>query len=122
MLRAGPKDTGPGYPILGKLRRESLSFPDFAKDEPLVEPLYGSWEANTSHALGRSPVGVVRQRGENRIVVGNFGVMRVLRAGPEVTKVKEGDLCLLALSRTDSYGYVKLVHGYDAPGTVGVLA
>lgn len=76
-----------------------------------------------THALERTPVDVCRQRGEERIVIGNFGVVRVLRPGKAVTRVKEGDLCLMqAFARTDDHGYVKLVHAYDAPGTMGVLA
>lgn len=103
--------------------REDFSFPDITESEVLVEPLYGSWEANMSHALERTPVDVCRQRGEDRMVIGNFGVVRVVRPGKAVTRVKEGDLCLMqAFARTDDHGYVKLVHAYDAPGTIGVLA
>lgn len=113
----------PENPVPGELRREEFSFPDITETEALVEPLYGSWEANMSHALQRSPVDVCRQRGEDSMVIGNFGAVRVVRTGRDVTRVREGDLCLLqAFARTDDMGYVRLVHAYDAPGTVGVLA
>ncbi|WP_308416895.1 zinc-binding alcohol dehydrogenase family protein [Streptomyces sp. AJS327] len=88
-----------------------------------MEPLFGSWEANMGHALERTPVDVCRQRGEDRMVIGNFAAVRVVRPGRAVTRVREGDLCLTqAFARTDEHGYVKLVHAYDAPGTIGVLA
>ncbi|MCF3131697.1 zinc-binding alcohol dehydrogenase family protein [Streptomyces olivochromogenes] len=123
VLHAGPAGAESGNPVPGKLVREEFSFPDIGEDEVLVEPLYGSWEANMSHALERAPVDVCRQRGEDRMVIGNFGVVRVVRPGKRVTRVKEGDLCLMqAFARTDDHGYVKLVHAYDAPGTIGVLA
>ncbi|BCB83195.1 zinc-binding dehydrogenase [Phytohabitans suffuscus] len=113
----------PDNPIPGELRREEFTFPDLMGNEVLVEPLYGSWEANMTHALQRSPVDVCRQRGEDKMVIGNFGVVRVVRTGREVTRVSAGDLCLMqAFARTDDLGYVRLVHAYDAPGTVGVLA
>jgi NADPH:quinone reductase-like Zn-dependent oxidoreductase len=123
VLHVGPKDMDPRDPIPGELCYERFSFPEPADDEVLVEPLYGSWEANMSHALDRSPVDVARQRGEDSIVIGNFGLVRAVRAGRDVTTVKEGDLCLqLAFARTDNAGYVRLVHAYDAPNTIGVLA
>jgi NADPH:quinone reductase-like Zn-dependent oxidoreductase len=123
VLHAGPPDMDPENPEPGELSREEFTFPDIAGNEALVEPLYGSWEANMSHALDRSPVDVCRQRGEDRIVIGNFAAVRVIRTGRDVTRVKEGDLCLLqAFARTDALGYVRLVHAYDAPGTIGVLA
>lgn len=123
VLHAGPADPAAGNPVPGELSRETYTFPDVTGNEALVEPLYGSWEANMGHALERTPVDVCRQRGEDRIVIGNFAVVRVVRTGRDVSRVKEGDLCLMqAFARTDELGYVKLVHAYDAPGTIGVLA
>ncbi len=123
VLHAGPARQESGEAVPGELVREEFSFPDITENEVLVAPLYGSWEANMSHALERTPVDVCRQRGEDRMVIGNFGVVRVERTGEAVTRVKEGDLCLIqAFARTDEDGYVKLVHAYDAPGTTGVLA
>nr|AHA12076.1 crotonyl-CoA carboxylase reductase [Streptomyces sp. CNH287] len=123
VLHAGPADMAVDNPVPGELSREKYTFPDVTGNEALVEPLFGSWEANMGHALERTPVDVCRQRGEDRMVIGNFGVVRVVRTGRDVTRVKEGDLCLMqAFARTDELGYVKLVHAYDAPGTVGVLA
>lgn len=123
VLHAGPPAAGSDEPVPGELVREEFTFPDLEENEVLVEPLFGSWEANMSHALDRAPVDVCRQRGEDRMVIGNFAAVRVLRPGRGVTRVREGDMCLTqAFARTDEHGYVKLVHAYDAPGTIGVLA
>lgn len=107
----------------GDLRRETFSFPELADDELLVEPLFGCWEGNMSHAIARRPIDVCRQRGEPRVVLGNSAVMRVLRAGAAARDVREGDVgTLWGAGRVDEFGYMTLAHGYDAPGTVGALA
>lgn len=110
-------------PSRGELSREPFSFPALADDEVLVEPLYGCWEANMSHALQRRPIDICKLRGEKKVVVGNAGVLRVLRPGSAVHHLKEGDICLLyADAIRDPFGYVLKVLGYDAPNTMGVLA
>jgi NADPH:quinone reductase-like Zn-dependent oxidoreductase len=120
ILRTGPENQ-PGTP--GELARETLRLPDVTDRHTLVEPIYGSWDANISHAIARNPVDVARQRGEDFILLGNIGVVRVLRPGPGVPTIKEGDLCLLMpFGRRDEFGYVELVYAYDAPGTLGLLA
>ena len=90
-----------------------------------MEPILGSWEANVDHALVRSPIDVCSSRGEDAVVLGNMGVVRVLKVngrGPDVP-VREGDLCMLMpFGRLDRFGYAELVYGYDAPGTIGLLA
>lgn len=92
------------------------------ENEALVEPLFGSWEANIDHALRRSPIDVCWSRGEKRVVLGNLGVVRVLRPD-EGGSVHEGDVCLvMPFGRSDAHGYAELVFGYDMPGTVGLLA
>lgn len=105
------------------IERQQINLPDISDKQVLVAPLFGSWEANMSHAVLGDPIDICRQRREASVVLGNAGVVRVLRPGAEVSSVKEGDVCLfLAGAKLDSYGFVELVHGYDAPGTVGLLA
>lgn len=107
----------------GELVLEKLALDEVADHEALVEPIYGAWEGNMGHAIDRSPVDVCRQRKESRVVLGNGGVVRVLRTGSAVRHVKEGDVCLFAgVALSDEFGYMKLAHGYDAPNTVGLLA
>lgn len=121
LYRAGTDGSPSDAP--GQLRLEEISLPELGERDVLAEPLYGSWEANMTHALERSPVDVVAARGEDRVVLGNSGVVRVLRTGPAATGVREGDVCFLVCgSKVDRRGYVEQIHAYDAPGTMGVLA
>ncbi|MEV1178703.1 hypothetical protein [Nonomuraea sp. NPDC049784] len=125
VLHAGPNGGGPAPGGAANLRRETFAFPDLGDDEVLVEPLYGSWEANLEHALSRSPVDICRQRGEPSVVLGNIGVVRVLRTGqaPEARALSEGDVCMvMPFGKCDRYGYAELAYAYDAPGTIGLLA
>ena len=106
-----------------ELKRETFSFPDITEYEILAEPIYGCWEANMTHALERDPIDICRQRREEKVVLGNAGVLRVLKTGASVTNAKEGDLCILApIGTWDKSGFMLKVYGYDAPGTIGLLA
>jgi NADPH:quinone reductase-like Zn-dependent oxidoreductase len=105
------------------LRLEMFSLPDLKEYEVLAEPVVGCWEGNMSHAVTRRPVDICKLRRENSVVIGNAGVVRVLKPGPGVTLVKEGDLCLVFCNGSwDEFGYPKKIYGYDAEGTVGLLA
>jgi len=113
----------PKNPHPGQLQRETFSFDPISAEEVLLEPIIGCWEANMSHALLRKPVDICRQRREEKIVLGNSGVGRVLKTGSEVTTVKEGDLCVIfGVAKYDKHGYPTLIYAYDAPGTMGILA
>ncbi len=104
-------------------RLETFEFREPTDDDCLVEPLYGCWEGNFSHAIARVPVDICRQRGESKLVLGNSGVVRVLRPGPEVKGLREGDVCLLVGTHIkDRYGYMTLAYAYDAPHTMGLMA
>ena len=118
---AGPRDGGPG----GALRRDRFTFGPLEEGEALVEPILGSWEANMDHALARSPIDVCSSRGEDAVVLGNLGVVRVLKvnAGRRDVQVREGDLCLLLpFGKLDRFSYAELAYAYDCPGTIGLLA
>ncbi|MGW2330389.1 zinc-binding alcohol dehydrogenase family protein [Streptomyces sp. NPDC001700] len=124
MLRSGSlvgtPDGGPG----GALRRDLFTFGPLEEGEALVEPILGSWEANVDHALARSPIDVCSSRGEDAVVLGNLGVVRVLKvnAADRDVRVREGDLCLLLpFGKCDRYGYAELAYAYDAPNTIGLL-
>lgn len=112
-----------GGPQPAQLRKERFGFAEPGEHDVLVEPIYGSWEANMSHAIERRPIDVCRTRNEPRVVLGNAGVVRVLRPGAAVGHVREGELCMFfGAGRLDRFGYMELAHAYDAPGTVGLLA
>src|SRR5580692_11115152 len=118
VLYRGEAGAGPGH-----LEFESISFPSLSDDEVLIEPLYGAWEANMSHAVDRDPIDICDLRGEEKVVLGNSGVVRVLDVGRYVRNVQPGQYCLFApVGESDPFGYQQTVHGYDAPGTIGTLA
>ena len=119
--QVGTLDGDPGKALL----RETFTFGPLAEGEALVEPIIGSWEANIDHALARWPIDICSTRGEDAAILGNLGVVRVLavRPGPESPPVRAGDLCLLMpFGKLDRHGYAELVHGYDCPNTLGLLA
>ncbi len=121
-LHAGPEDMDPREPIHADLILEDIEIPEPGDDDVLVAPLYGCWEANMTHAIERAPVDVARQRGEEKIVLGNAAVVRVLDTGKNVKSVASGDFAFLVPLVTDQFGYPQLIHGYDAPGSVGMLS
>lgn len=123
VIHPGPAVDGTAPATRATLSREEFSLPDMAEDEALVEPLYGSWEANIDHALSRQPIDVCRARGEDPVILGNLGVVRVLRPARAVASVSEGDLCMvMPFGKRDRYGYAELIYAYDAPHTIGLLA
>lgn len=105
------------------LALEELTLSPVQPDEVLVAPLYGCWEGNMSHALRRAPVDVCRLRMEQTVVLGNAGVVRVLELGRDVKDLEEGDACaLIPVGSQDEHGFLTRVFGYDARGSVGMLA
>lgn len=105
------------------LQKEAYSFPAITEQEVLAEPLYGCWEGNMTHALTRNPIDICRQRGEEKVIIGNAGVVRVLNVGSAVRNMKEGDFGLFFFGGTyDRRGYSVKIAGYDAPHTVGMMA
>ena len=112
-----------GHSDCASLRKEPFSFAALTEGEVLAEPIYGCWEANMSHALQRRPVDICNHRGEKKAVLGNAGVVRVLRTDSSVTSVKEGDVCMIFCNGiADRYGFPERILAYDAPGSMGVLS
>ena len=122
VLHEGPAGAGCALDS-GEFRLEQFTFSRPGEDELLVEPLFGSWEGNMSHALARRPIDICRRRREPRVVIGNSIVVRVLQAGPANPEIHEGAVGILYSGYTsDEHGYTVSAHGYDAPGTIGGLA
>lgn len=116
------QNPGPGRLELGR-----ISLGELQPDEALVEPLFAGWEGNCFHAVQRKPIDVCASRGEPSVVLGNSGVVRVLRppTAPNDDGLREGDVCLLQANyKPDVFGYGQngAAFGYDAPGTIGLLA
>lgn len=115
------RGAGAGGPA--ELTREALTLPAPGADDVVVEPLYGCWEANMSHAIERRPVDICAARNEPRVVLGNSGVVRAVAVGRDVDHVEPGRSYLFFGSGVaDEFGYMRLAHAYDAPGTIGLLA
>lgn len=122
-LPAKGESPPPRGPISDGFRLEQFEWPDPTGDDCLIEPLYGSWEGNISHAISREPTDVCRQRREKKIVMGNSGVVRILKPGPDTVGLREGDICMLRGTQlVDRYGYMTHAVGYDAPKTMGLMA
>lgn len=110
-------------PKLAELIRETYTFPDITSNEVLAKPIYGCVEGNMMHAITRDPIDICAERGEDTVVLGNAGVVRVDKIGSDVTHVREGDTCLVfGVGEWDAYGYPVKALGYDAAGTMGVFA
>ncbi len=119
VLRRGEK----GSMEPGALEKAMYRLPPLTEEHVLAEPIYGTWEANMTHCLDRSPIDVCRIRREEQVVLGNAGVVRVLKTGAAVTTCREGDLCLLVpIGSSDEYGHMIKVFGYDQPNMMGMLA
>ncbi len=115
------KGEGDGTP--GELVFEDFTFDNINDNEVLVEPLFGCWEGNMSHAVDRRPVDIALQRGEDKVVIGNAGLVRILEKGAKVNTCQIGDICIVfCVGITDKWGYPIRIMGYDAPGTMGVLS
>jgi NADPH:quinone reductase-like Zn-dependent oxidoreductase len=119
VLHPGPGADG----VHADLRREAFEFSAPTEEEALVRPLFGCWEGNMGHAIERKPVDLCLQRKEPKVVMGNAGVVEVLSVGSRVTTVKPGDKAIVFCNGIwDEFGYPKRIFGFDAPGTIGVLA
>ncbi len=114
---------GGGEKAFGPLRLETIVVPPMSADDVLVRPLYGCWEGNMDHAMRRSPVDICALRGEESVVLGNAGVVQVVDVGANAGAIARGDICIVFCNGIwDEYGYPIRILGYDAPGTMGVLA
>ena len=107
---AGPDEAGRP----AELRRETFELSDPEPHEVLVEPLFGSWEANMQNAIERQPIDVCAVRGDERAIIGNAGVARVLAWGSEVEGLEEGQPVLMFGLEVDRFGYPVRVMGYDS--------
>jgi NADPH:quinone reductase-like Zn-dependent oxidoreductase len=114
-----PSDIG----TLAEMVPGDLDLPAPSGDQILAEPLFGAWGANMTHALERKPLDICRHRGEERVVLGNAAVVRVLEAGPDAQRFRPGQVAMIfSASVVDRWGYPEKMLAYDAPGTMGCMA
>jgi NADPH:quinone reductase-like Zn-dependent oxidoreductase len=117
--RATPDQNGKPATLI----QEDFQFADIAADEVLAEPLYGCWEGNMEHSLSRRPIDICHMRNEERVIIGNAGIVRVLSAGSDVRGLKPGQAAIVfSSSMVDRFGYPERMLAYDAAGTMGCMA
>jgi NADPH:quinone reductase-like Zn-dependent oxidoreductase len=105
------------------LERSELPIAAPAADEVLVEPLFGCMEGNMLHAIRRHPIDVCVARQEERVVLGNAGVVRVVEVGNDVEGYTPGTIGLVCcVGSPDDGGFPHSIFGYDAPGSIGMFA
>lgn len=105
------------------LKKDKIAFDTLTKDEVLVRPIYGCFEGNMLHAIEKLPVDINKQRKEEKVVIGNAGVVQVDSVGSEVDNLKKGDICIYFCNGNwDKYGYPISISGYDCKGTIGLFA
>lgn len=105
------------------LKREFVSFPELLPEEVLVKPIYGCFEGNMMHAVEKSPIDLNKERQEERIVLGNAGVVQILKLGNNIDDLKVGECCIYFCNGLwDEYGYPIKIAGYDCKSTIGLLA
>ncbi|QEY50961.1 quinone oxidoreductase family protein [Legionella longbeachae] len=107
------------------LKKGTIELASLNADSVLVEPLYGCWEGNMGHALKRNPIDICAARNEDRVVIGNAGVVRALKTGNSASSIIPGEIYILFSGDTGSlprFNYPLKAHGYDSHGTVGLLA
>jgi NADPH:quinone reductase-like Zn-dependent oxidoreductase len=110
-------------PVRTQLVRETIELPALGEHGVRARPLYGTWEGNMGHALNRKPVDICVQRGEEKVVIGNAGVLEVLEVGRKVKTVEPGQHAIIFCTGVeDRWGYPVKIMAYDAPGTMGCLA
>ena len=97
-----------------ELVRERYELEDLEPDEVLVEPLYGSWEANMQNAIERKPMDVCATRGDARGIIGNAGTARILAFGDEVKGLHEGQQVVPFGREVDPWDYPVRVMGFDS--------
>ncbi len=106
-----------------RLIQEQIELSDLEANEVLAAPIYGCWEGNMSHAIRSDPLDICQYRGENRVVIGNSAVVRVVRTGSQVRSVEAGQYAMVfPCGVEDRWGYMKEALGYDAAGRHGMLS
>lgn len=105
------------------LNRGVVAFSELLDEEVLVSPIYGCFEGNMMHAIEKSPIDLNKEREENKIVLGNAGVVQIIALGNNIKDLKIGECCIYFCNALwDEYGYPIKIGGYDCRNTIGLLA
>lgn len=108
---------------------QKIELPDMTAGESVVKPVAVGWEGNMSHAILRQPIDINLSRGEDSVLLGNNGVVELVRTNCEAT-AKQAESCnglflvqpIFHPKATDAQGNLVSVFGYDMPGSSGLLS
>jgi NADPH:quinone reductase-like Zn-dependent oxidoreductase len=105
-----------------KLVKEEFEINSLGANQVLAAPLFGCWEGNMGHALKRSPIDICKARDEEKVILGNAGVVEIVDIGREVKTVRPGQKAIIfCVGEEDRLGFPKTIMGYDARATMGCL-
>jgi NADPH:quinone reductase-like Zn-dependent oxidoreductase len=100
-----------------------IEIPALKDDEVLVECMYGCWEGNMQHELSASPIDIYKIRNERKMVLGNAGVVRVLKTGKYANEFLEGDICIVFCgSVINKFDFPTKIFAYDESESIGLLS
>lgn len=107
-----------------ELVKTEIEIEQLEKNEVLLKPLYGCLEGNMVHAISNNPINILKERGEQEIILGNAGVLEIEDIGTMVSKkLKKGDKVIYFCNgQSDEYGYPLKITGYDKKGSMGMMA
>ena len=119
--RATDEELKSGAPAT--LVKESFEIEPLEDNEVLAAPLFGCWEGNMGHAVKRRPIDICRARDEERVILGNAGVVEIQEVGRDVNTVRPGDKAIIfCVGEEDKFGFPMSIMGYDARTTMGCMA
>jgi NADPH:quinone reductase-like Zn-dependent oxidoreductase len=109
--------------IPAKLIKETFELSPPEDNEVIAAPLFGCWEGNMGHSIKRRPIDICRFRNEEKVIIGNAGVVEIVDVGKSVKTVRPGQKAVIfCIGDEDRFGFPKTIMGYDAAGTMGCLA
>ena len=121
IYRATDKELKEGAPA--NLIKETFELSAPAENEVIAAPLFGCWEGNMAHSIKRKPIDICRFRNEEKVIIGNAGVVEIVDVGKAVKTVRPGQKAVIfCIGEEDWFGFPKTIMGYDAAGTMGCLA
>jgi hypothetical protein len=104
------------------LKLDTLALRPMGPSDAHLKILAVSAEHNVDHAILADTINIAEARG-GKIYPGNSAVGEVLAVGPNVTRVKPGDVVITHCNgEPDAYGYPLRIWAYDQPESIGWYA
>ncbi len=107
------------FDISRVVQLDELVLPELGPSDVRLRILAVSAEHNVDHAALADTVNIAEVRG-GKIFPGNSAVGEVVATGPQVRKVKPGDVVLTHCNgEPDIFGYALRIWAYDQPDSIG---